>query len=109
MEVCNMWFLVLYDLDSAWLDVKEAALERGFRDYVVTLGGERVPLPNTTLLVEAMSAPEAMEMFKAVVRETSPRTLIHRAATFDWERGQTYTDIPDTDPLAALFLRRPFF
>lgn len=101
--------LLTYDLDRMHWEVKSAALRFGFRDYAINNAGNKVELPNTTLLVDAYSPQDAMAKFIGVVRGVNTQVVILRAATFDWSTGQAHTDQPQLSALAAFFATRPFF
>lgn len=61
--------LVTYDVNQPHhAAVKELCIKAGFRDYVEMPDGSRKQLPNTTLIVEADNAEDAVNKFKEQVR-----------------------------------------
>ena len=67
-----------YDVNEPYHDaVKKRCREAGFHDFVESADGKReIKLPNTTLIVEAENAQEAVEKFKEQVTSVSLGSLI---------------------------------
>ena len=69
--------LVTYDVDQPHhAAVKAQCIRAGFRDYVEMPDRSRKQLPNTTLIVEAVDAEDAVNKFKAQVRLVTPNGLM---------------------------------
>jgi hypothetical protein len=111
-----MWFLVSYDIDQGHDAVKAQCIRAGFSQYFRKPDGSRKQLPNTTLIVEASNAEEAVNKFKEQVRSVSLSGLMALTSqTIKIEKvvGVGYTEVcieenevSDRSMLAGLLRRK---
>lgn len=109
--------LVTYDVNKPHHDaLKDLCIKAGFQDYVDMPDGSRRQLPNTTLIVIAVNAEDAVNKFKEQVKlvtlsglmsPSSPPVKIEKVIGVEYTRCCAENDNSYRNALADLLPETP--
>lgn len=88
-----MEFIVTYDVNTPNQSVvKQHLLKHGFRDRIQGESGRYFKLPNTTLLFDAASREEALDIFIAVAQTAAAGVKVEKAVVVPNDGARFFSD-----------------